>query len=85
MKRIVWVLLPGFFACQSPPKKYTEEEKNARVDSLSGIKFEELRLQAMEDLDKRISIEVKVKVDSLLGIADKVQALPPKKKHETTP
>lgn len=48
-------------------KQLTESEVHARVDSLVGVKMEELSKQAMEDLDHRMSIEVKAKADSIVA------------------
>ena len=49
------------------PKGMTENEYNVKVDSLVGEKMNDLFMQAMEDRDRRISIEVKPKADSIVA------------------
>ncbi|PZF74779.1 hypothetical protein [Taibaiella soli] len=54
-------------ACSDKQKELSETEVKAKVDSLVGVKMEELNRQSMEDLDRRLSIEVKAKADSILA------------------
>lgn len=53
-------------SCQAEQKPMTQNEIDAKVDSLVGIKIEELNRQAMEDFDRRKTIEVKAKADSIV-------------------
>jgi hypothetical protein len=70
MKKILLVLACGattFVSCENKQTTpMTENEINAKVDSLVGVKIEELNVQAMEDFDRRKTIEVKAKADSIV-------------------
>lgn len=67
-KSFLALLLVPFLlaACSDKQKELSETEIKAKVDSLVGVKMEELNRQSMEDLDRRLSIEVKAKADSIL-------------------
>jgi hypothetical protein len=54
-------------SCQSKEQYLTKKEFHHKTDSLTAVRFQELKLQSAEDLDRRIAIEVKPKVDSILG------------------
>jgi len=41
---------------------------NAMADSIVQLKMEQLRREAKEDLDRRLPIEIKPKIDSILRI-----------------
>lgn len=64
----IWsvLLILGLTSCQTKQEYITKEQLLKRSDSLTAIRFEELQQQAAEDLDHRIAIEVKPKVDSIL-------------------
>ncbi len=53
-------------SCQSDPGAMTENEKKAMVDSIVGTRMEAINQEAMTDLDRRKSIEVKAKADSIV-------------------
>lgn len=53
-------------ACKNKEQALTRSEMDAKVDSLVGLKMEEINRLAMEDLDRRMSIEVKAKADSIV-------------------
>jgi len=55
-------------------QKMMQSEINAKVDSIVGTRIDELNRQAMEDLDRRKSIEVKAKTDSIVDAYTKAQA-----------
>ena len=55
-----------FASCGNKEKQMSDSERQARVDSLVGIRLEEINRQAMEDRDRRMSIEVKAKADSIV-------------------
>lgn len=44
-----------------------QSQYDAKVDSLVGDKMNDLFMQSMEDRDRRISIEVKPKADSIVA------------------
>lgn len=61
------VLLAALASCsKEKEKQMTQSEINAKVDSIIGTRIDELNQQAMEDLDRRKSIEVKAKTDSIV-------------------
>jgi len=68
-KRIFPVLLLSICMtrCTKEEKGLTPQQVQHMADSLYKAKAEKLKQQAAEDLDRRISIELKPKVDSLLG------------------
>ena len=71
-----------FGSCQTKQEYFTKEQLQKKTDSLIAIRFQELQKQAAEDLDRRISIEVKPKVDSILEgvhieVPEMVSPLPP--------
>jgi len=45
----------------------TSNEANVKIDSLIGVRLTDLSTQSSEDLDRRISIEVKPKADSIFN------------------
>ncbi len=54
-------------SCGARQQALTESELNARVDSLVAERVEALNQHYMEDLEKRITIEVRVKADSIVA------------------
>lgn len=44
----------------------SESMKKATVDSIVGSQMKDIRLQAQEDLDQRMTIELRAKTDSVL-------------------
>jgi outer membrane lipoprotein-sorting protein len=56
-------------ACGSEQKQdaISESEFQAKVDSVVGTRTQEIYTQSMEDLDRRTSIEVKPKADSIFN------------------
>ena len=61
----IFVLSLG--ACQKKEAELTKEQIQQRADSIYNSKVKRLEKQAQEDLDRRMSIELKPKIDSLLG------------------
>jgi len=47
--------------------QHSDSYVHAKVDSIVGVRMEEINRQAMEDLDQRMSIEVQQKADSILA------------------
>lgn len=69
LKNIGYACLPIFiFSCTttSQEPKYTLEERDAAVDSISAIKFKEIESVYMADYNLRKSILMKPIIDSLL-------------------
>lgn len=56
-----------FSACSPSSPSMSQNEIDARVDSLVGVQMESLHQEAMEDLDRRMAIEVKAKADSIVA------------------
>jgi hypothetical protein len=54
-------------ACQKKEEELTLQQVQQRADSIYRSKIKKLEQQAQEDLDRRRSIELKPKVDSILG------------------
>jgi len=55
-----------FVACGKQEKVYTPAQINQIADSIYKIKVKKLQKQAKDDYDRRLSIELKPKVDSIL-------------------
>lgn len=54
-------------ACGNKEDVHTAASDQATIDSLVAQRLEEINLKAMEDLDYRLSIEVKQKADSIVA------------------
>ena len=70
MRKIVLVLFLGSIvgtSCADKEKRIKESQVQAKIDSLVGIRVNQLAVQSMEDLDRRMSIEVKPKADSIFA------------------
>lgn len=71
MKNLVLVVMViiGLASCSGAEKEQamTKNQQQAKIDSIYGEKKNEIFTQAMEDLDRRISIEVKPKADSIVA------------------
>lgn len=63
-------------ACGRKEKELTPAQMRARADSILQSKMGKLKQQAKEDLDSRLPIEIKPKVDSILKIDHKVTPVP---------
>jgi hypothetical protein len=74
MKKLLFPAIAAilmFTACQNnTAPQMTENEMQAKADSTVGTKLDELNMQASEDLDRRIAIEVKPKADSIVAARD---------------
>jgi len=53
--------------CTKEEKGLTPQQVRQMADSIYRVKAQKIRKQAAEDLDRRMSIELKPKIDSLLG------------------
>jgi len=70
MRKIILVIgLIGIVmaSCNKEPHPLTKTEINQKVDSLTAARIKELDIQAQKDLEYRITIEVKVKADSIVN------------------
>lgn len=56
-----------FASCNKEPVPMTREEIRHKTDSLTKVQVERSNEHAKKDLEHRIKIEVKVKVDSILN------------------
>lgn len=65
---LITLVLAGAVSCKNKTEAISRSQMNAKVDSLVAIKLQEVNAQAMEDLDRRMAIEVKAKTDSLVQI-----------------
>lgn len=63
-------------SCQTKEQYLTKEELLKKSDSLISIRFKELKKQADLDLQYRMTIEVKPKVDSILNVLAHPDAAP---------
>lgn len=58
----------SFASCAEKERIWTKKEIAAKVDSTVATKVDALNQEAMEDLDRRKSIEVKAKTDSIVEV-----------------
>lgn len=61
-------------SCGTNQQTIKESERDAIIDSMVAQRMEEITRQAVEDLDRRRSIEVKAKADSIVTAKDSLQA-----------
>lgn len=59
--------LATVFSCNKKEESMSPVEIHAKVDSIVKTKEKDLKKQAQEDLNHRLSIEMKPKVDSILN------------------
>jgi hypothetical protein len=64
---IAIIAAAGLLSCQAKQDGMEASRKDAIIDSIVGSRMEEINRQAMEDLDRRKSIEVKAKADSIVA------------------
>lgn len=77
MKRVFWGLtIPvlTLAACSKDvqPHAMSKHEVEHKIDSLSKIRIQEVNHRAQVELEHRLKIELKVKVDSILNAKDSV-------------
>jgi uncharacterized protein YcfL len=53
-------------SCGGKQQGIKNSERKAKIDSMVAERMQEVNTQAMEDLDRRMSIEVKAKTDSIV-------------------
>lgn len=64
---LICILL--FSSCSKEDKTFTQAELEAKADSIFKAKLPLLKQQAEEDLNNRIRIELKPKIDSIRNIS----------------
>ena len=77
MNKIVFTLLilgTLLTSCMDKQVPVPQKSINAQVDSIMNARKAEIKEQAMEDLDHRAAIEVKVKADSIIQAKEARQA-----------
>ncbi len=70
MWKIIFVIIIlglGFGSCNKETQPLTKQEIKQKIDSITKIRIKELDEQSRVDLEHRIKIEVKVKVDSIFN------------------
>jgi hypothetical protein len=68
MKYLLPVAIIVLFVVSCNDKvEQTDSSVDAKVDSIVGTRMEEINRRAMEDLDQRMTIEVKAKADSIVA------------------
>lgn len=71
MNRPALAIILSFFLLSCRPqlkKPLTPAQIQAKTDSIVATRVDDIKKQSAEDLDRRISIEVKIKVDSLIAV-----------------
>ena len=63
-------------ACAKKEKELTPAQINARADSIVRSRMKVMRQRAQEDLDRRLPIELKPKIDSLLNVPRQAGPVP---------
>ena len=63
-------------SCNKEEQGYTWLQLEQKADSTVNSRIKDLRRQAREDLDRRLPIELKPKVDSLLHVSYAIQPPP---------
>lgn len=65
-----------FSACGKKNKELTPAQIRFKADSIVQSRMGKMKQQAQEDLEKRLPIEVKPKVDSILKISHDARPVP---------
>ncbi|MEO6833977.1 MAG: hypothetical protein ABI378_14925 [Chitinophagaceae bacterium] len=56
-----------FASCNNKTEQHNDSYIRAKVDSIVGSRLQEMNAKSMEDLDQRMTIEVKAKADSIIA------------------
>jgi len=74
----VFIIATGLLlvSCQSKEKNLTLKQVNHLSDSLTAVYYQELKAKSAEDLDRRIAIELKPIVDSIVKSYEDKQPKP---------
>ncbi|MCW3123630.1 MAG: hypothetical protein JWQ38_3122 [Flavipsychrobacter sp.] len=72
MKKITFILLSattGLASCiKETEVPLTKQQISKKIDSITTIRIKDLDNMAQQDLQRRMKIEVKIKVDSILNV-----------------
>ncbi len=63
------IVVLGLASCSKQPETLTKAQIQAKADSVTAYRIKELDEQAKLELEHRMKIEVKVKVDSIVNAA----------------
>ena len=64
---LAFIILASLYSCNKEPQPLSKAEIKQRIDSITSIRIRESDEMARKDLDHRMKIEVKVKVDSIIN------------------
>jgi predicted small lipoprotein YifL len=70
------VMSAALTACGKEEKELSPAEINAKADSIVQSRAEKMRREAKEDLDKRLPIEIKPKIDSIRNQNNAIDPVP---------
>lgn len=56
-----------FASCNTKTEQHSDSYIHSKVDSIVGSRLQEMNAKSMEDLDQRMTIEVKAKADSIIA------------------
>jgi predicted metalloprotease len=73
---ILGVTLIALSACGKKERELTPRQVKAKADSIVRSRMDKLKREAKEDLDKRMPIELKPKIDSILKVSHEPQPVP---------
>ncbi len=73
---ILTALVPALSSCGKEEQQLSPAQISAKADSIVQSRMEKLRRQAKEDLDKRLPIELKPKIDSLRQTGNAIDQVP---------
>lgn len=73
---VLCALIFLFTACGKKEKELTPQQIRAKADSIVRSKMEKMKKQAKEDLDRRLPIEIKPKIDSIQKTGHHIEPVP---------
>ena len=73
---ILGTALLALSACGKKERELTPRQVKAKADSIVRSRMDKLKREAKEDLDKRMPIELKPKIDSILKVSHAPQPVP---------
>ncbi len=72
----LFLFCSALLSCGKKEPELSPEQVQQKADSLYKIELKKLQQQGKEDLDKRLSIEIKAKVDSIRQVNAEIAAPP---------
>ncbi len=79
------ISLLAMVSCGKETQEMSMEALQTKADSILAPKYKQMQQEARDNLDKRRSIELKPKVDSLLNRTKEIPPIPILKGHESIP